>query len=240
MNIVEKGLTYFFPKKCVFCGELIKNDYELVCSNDLNTVMPIKNIKGAKCKKCCDFLFNAREKICYSCSEGLFVFGKNVSIYYYENHLIKNLIHMFKFDKRKSAGRDIARFIEKSLKEEISLLIPDVIIPVPLSKKSKRQRGYNQVEYILNRCNIEYINVLKRAKHDTSQSMLSYTDRRENIKGQFEIIKSMENIVKDKRILVIDDIFTTGSTINEISKVLLEAGASEVDSLTFFRASFIF
>ena len=115
----------------------------------------------------------------------------------------------------------------------------DIIIPVPISKKRKRLRGYNQSELIAKmiakqaktiecRCDILY-----KQKDTLPQSSLDKEKRQQNIKNAYYI--KNEKTVQNKKILLLDDIYTTGSTANECSKMLKQAGAKEIGVLTLAK-----
>ena len=103
----------------------------------------------------------------------------------------------------------------------------DYITAVPIHKKKLKVRGYNQAEllaeYISEQINIPYCTILKRTVNTKPQNALSKKERVTNIKNAFSLIDNID--IKNKSILIVDDIFTTGTTINECCKVLKKAGA---------------
>ena len=118
------------------------------------------------------------------------------------------------------------------------LISYDIIIPVPIHKKRKHQRGYNQTELIAreiaNNTNLQLENkVLFKQKNVISQSELSKIDRKENIKNAF-MIQNIEKI-KNKKVIIFDDIYTTGSTVNECSKILKLVGVKNIGILTIAK-----
>lgn len=114
----------------------------------------------------------------------------------------------------------------------------DIILPVPISKKRYNQRGYNQTELIAReiskRANIELVtNCLYKEKNNVPQSTLNKEDRIENVKNAY-IIKNSK-IIKDKRVIIFDDIYTTGSTVNECSKLLKQNNVREILVMTIAK-----
>ena len=114
----------------------------------------------------------------------------------------------------------------------------DIILPVPIHKKRKQMRGYNQSELIAKEIaknmNMEYSNrVLIKMVNTVPQSSLNQTQRMSNVMGIYKVINSQ--IIDQKRILLIDDIFTTGSTVNECAKILKQNGAKTIDVLTIAK-----
>lgn len=114
----------------------------------------------------------------------------------------------------------------------------DIILPVPISKKRYKQRGYNQTELIAReirkRTDIELVtNCLDKEKNNVPQSTLNKEDRIENVKNAY-IIKNSK-IIKDKRVIIFDDIYTTGSTVNECSKLLKQNNVKEILVMTIAK-----
>ena len=116
----------------------------------------------------------------------------------------------------------------------------DYIIPVPLHKYRYRERGYNQAYLILKELSklekniIIKNNIIKKTENIKPQSTLNKAERKDNIKGVYEIINK-ENKIEDRKILIFDDVFTTGSTTNECSRVLKEHKAKKVGVLTIAK-----
>ncbi|WP_255492160.1 ComF family protein [Cetobacterium sp. 2A] len=163
---------------------------------------------------------DSEEYICSKCSFKLETLGKLKSrkgvyfSFHYEE--IKSLIWDFKFSNRKYISKEIAKFIKEPLNELIKELGIDVVIPVPISDTRMRERGFNQVEEFLKECNIKY-ETIERAKNTKHMYEIdSIEKRKENLVSVF---KGNLNL-HDKKILLVDDIVTTGSTIEEIKKEL--------------------
>ncbi|MFR2196198.1 MAG: ComF family protein [Clostridia bacterium] len=123
-------------------------------------------------------------------------------------------------------------------KKYVQFEIYDIIIPVPISKKRNKERGYNQSFLIAREiAKNEKVklknNVISKVKNNNTQSKLNKEERAENVKNVYKITNNKEII--DKNILLIDDIFTTGATLNECSKMLKQAGTKKVDVLTIAK-----
>ena len=160
----------------------------------------------------------------------------------YQEALIKNLIQKFKYQP----------FIKELAKPLASLIITHfqlldkkpnfsdyILIPVPLEKKKLKQRGFNQAEEIGKELSkflkISLLNnVLAKIKETPPQVELSDEERKENIKGVFTVRNGV--LIKNRKILLVDDIYTTGSTLEECAKVLKETGAKEVIGMVVARA----
>lgn len=143
-------------------------------------------------------------------------------------------------------GKDfcIAKMLGKLIEDTYGKMLQefDFVCPVPLARKKILKREFNQCALILKHVKCIHhnlrVNLLKKIKNTTSQSSLSQSSRRMNLQNAFAVNSNylINNQIKGKRIAVFDDIVTTGSTANECSKVLLNAGALEVQIFSFARA----
>lgn len=156
------------------------------------------------------------------------------NIYYLWNYDkdFRKLIYEYKFNQKKKLARDIAKLIYIDIKRVIVEEKIDFVIAVPISKKRKSERGFNQVHEILKCLNIKYIE-LKKIKNTVNMYKLLDTDKRkENIKGSFYL--GNHSRFCNKNILIVDDIITTGSTIKEIiNTITSEFSNDEVKNIKF-------
>ncbi|MGL5001020.1 MAG: ComF family protein [Cetobacterium sp.] len=152
-------------------------------------------------------------------------------LYYYSD--VKNIIFDFKFRNRKMISENLKKYIKKAVEEIIELEAIDVIISVPISKNRLLERGYNQVDELLKASDISFHSI-ERVKN---------TKQMYKIKGNIERAKNVEkafNIKKDycgKKILIVDDIVTTGSTLKELEKELKEK--HNVEKVVFFTVAIV-
>jgi ComF family protein len=160
---------------------------------------------------------------------------------YYEPTL-KEAIHLLKYQKKEIMAKPLAKLVLTLLPTLICIRDYDCIMPIPLHKNRQRDRGYNQVQLIVSRLKDDIKlpvekKALIRIKETKPQSLLETVNQKiENVKDAF-VIRTPEAI-RSKKILLVDDIFTTGATVSEATKALLKAGASRVDVLTLARARF--
>ncbi len=141
------------------------------------------------------------------------------------------IIHHFKYRKKTNLAILLGRAMASIIKSDHYLKDVDIIVPVPLFWWKNLRRGYNQAallsEIISQECSIKMNNILKRIKNTKSQTKLKEEKRRKNVLNAFVL---QNNGIKDKIVLLVDDVMTTGATINECARVLKNAGAEKVYS----------
>lgn len=166
--------------------------------------------------------------------------------YYFQEHLyifkyqgmIRKIIINYKFNDSSYLYKTIVNFLLKNKKFFQNLKSYDTIIPVPISRKRRKERGYNQSELIAReiakRAGLDYQNqCLIKTKNIVEQSKLNKEERQKNIQGVYELQRPQK--LRNMKILLIDDIYTTGSTVNECSKILREANPKKLGVLTIAK-----
>ncbi|ADL11793.1 phosphoribosyltransferase [Acetohalobium arabaticum DSM 5501] len=225
-------LVYPEPAKCLYCDEdnLVSDQIQL-CRDCLER---IDYITDNYCSKCGKLLDEGPE--CSTCQEHKYYFDQARAAALYSGGLV-DYIHQFKYQGEQILAKPLGRLLAVCgsnfyKQEEI-----DVIVPVPLAVEKFKSRGFNQA-YLLALEVGKYFGlsvdnrVLQRAVDTVSQSKLSPEERRKNVSNIFYCEPDKLGVVEDKEILLIDDIYTTGATVNECAKVLLRAGAESVSALT--------
>lgn len=225
MKILDFILNIIYPKRCGVCGDLISGNDPYICNDCNNKLEPIINL----CPKCGSD--NYFDDYCYHCLNRDYYFDKNISIFKYDEAM-RSAIHQFKYGKNLNQGRSLSHLsLIELLKKDINFNNYDYILPVPIHKNRLRQRGFNQCDIIANifseKLNIEIIK-MKRIIDTQAQSGLNTEKRMENVKDAFFI----DGDLKFKNIIIIDDIFTTGSTLNSIAKTLKDKGAKDILTIT--------
>jgi len=220
IHIFKAFLDVLFPSKCVGCGA--KN--EIFCQNCLELLPYPENYPWNTPNTP-----NTRGR-----SSGLIFAATS-----YKDESVKKAIRMFKYHGIKILAKPLAELILKRTKNDLSKLIknPDIaaLIPIPLSKKRLRQRGYNQSEllgqFLSDKLSIKMeTNVLYKIKETISQVEIKDREKRlKNLQGAFKV-KNPE-LIKNKIVILVDDISTTGATLNEAKQVLMQAGAKKVIGL---------
>ena len=199
----------------------------------------IKFITGNLCPVCGTTFSNspAGSHLCGNCLENKTYFSSARAVVSYET-IILHAIHQFKYGNNISVGALLASFMADFSFPDVDFTDYSLIVPVPLHIKRLRQRGFNQ-SLILARAigkkrqiPINF-SLLKRHKFTETQTGMNKTERKQNIKGAFEV-RDKKNIA-GKNVILIDDVYTTGATINECAKTLTKAGAQKVTVLTLAR-----
>jgi competence protein ComFC len=169
---------------------------------------------------------------CPDCKAGVFYYKRAYSCFEYKG-MGKVLMHKFKYEGKVQLSKVIAGIMEERLQNED--LKTDAIVPVPIHEKKLEARGFNQ-SYVIarelgERTGLPVIDCLERTKETKAQYNLDRAQRHLNIVDAFSV-RIRYNIDKYKSILLLDDIYTTGSTVNECSKVLKRAGAKNIYVIT--------
>ena len=211
MNLIDFCIDFLYPRKYVYCDEKINERYT--------------------CRKCSNIIEYYHEKVNIYANNELGC-DKIISVIPY-NGFMKESIWKYKFRGIKYFAPAFAEIL--TLKLEKYNIGFDIIVAVPISSKRLKERGYNQSEliakYLSKFTKINYeSDVLIKIKNNLRQSELDLNERKENVKDAYSI-KNID-IIKNKKVILIDDIYTTGATINECAKVLKLAGAQEVVGLT--------
>jgi ComF family protein len=165
-----------------------------------------------------------------------------VSHYIFEKDKeLQDIIHALKYDKKFHFGIFLGKSLGEHFKSQFQNWNINLIIPIPLHHLKKAERSFNQSYYIAkgisSRTTIAVkANAIKRMRFTQSQTTKTLKEREDNVEGAFKVRKP--EIVKGKNILLVDDVMTTGATINECGKVLLEAGANRIYAATVALADF--
>ncbi len=146
------------------------------------------------------------------------------------NEEFKKLIFSYKYNRKKSLAKLIARLIEQEFKFIIQKEKIDFIVSVPINKKRENERGYNQVDEILKQLNVNYVEIKRIKNTEKMHKLLNEKLREENIRGSFRIESDFD--FKNKKILLVDDIITTGATLKEIKNSIL----NDIDRKLFINS----
>ncbi|MBE9551184.1 MAG: ComF family protein [Proteobacteria bacterium] len=252
LGICRAFLDAVFPPSCVVCGRYYRFDpadkggnlstfhqvaAPFICGSCRSEIV---RIDSPVCIQCgLPFISRQGEDhLCGDCIKTKKHFRTARAQAVYDGALVK-AIHIFKYGKKTRLAEPLGLLVCETFFRFWDRESIDLIIPVPLHIQRLRQRGFNQAALLCSRWadrnGITYdARVLKRQKKTLPQTTLTKKERRKNIRGAFAL--RFPQRVKGKRILLVDDVYTTGSTVNECARVLKRGKASAVDVLTLVRA----
>jgi len=215
MKLLHWILNLLFPPKCILCGTLLESREQDLCR---------------ECR-CESPEYPGRK-------EHLQFLDSFTAVWYYEGNVRRSLLR-YKFYHARSYADGYGRLLAMKLQKE-GWDDTDILTWIPISRQRKRSRGYDQVELLGNvlaqELGMELTPTLRKIRNTKPQSVMGdAAHRRANILGAYEVIDP--GLVRDKRILLLDDIITTGSTASESARMLLTAGAKEVKLATLAVAS---
>jgi ComF family protein len=228
MKIFSYLLDLIYPPRCIFCRNIISIDKPRGICTECNKELPF--VVQPMCEKCGKPLKDSAHAVyCHDCFKQSHEYDQSWAVFVYEG-IVRQTIYRFKYGDHPEYAKYLGIFMAKQL-QQLAKCQADLIIPVPIHHTRKKQRGYNQAEKLVKvisyETHIPYdSSVLLRIKETKPQSGLSPKQRKNNLKKAFGI--SDDSKIKQKKILLVDDIYTTGSTADCCSRLLKQKGAKEV------------
>lgn len=219
-----------YPRRCPVCHDIAAPRGRTICRECAEKLVPVS---GPRCCRCSKPLVTKEDEYCHDCLSKTHSFDQGIGIFSYGSVLSKSL-YQLKYHQRQEYGRFYGRYAAAYAEKRITAWKVEAIVPVPLHRKKMEKRGYNQAEIIarqLGSClGIPVENhAVVRVLNTRPQKELDDRERRRNIRKAFVPAKTR---LPWKRVLVVDDIYTTGSTIDGVSLALKKAGVQEVYFLT--------
>lgn len=239
MKIFNRLLDYLLPTACQYCNNPVGDSgipfFCSTCWSDFAVM------SGPLCPRCGrpfespETLARSPDHTCLACRLNPPIFDQALSIGYFEGPL-REAVHQFKYRPCRSLAKPLAHWAAANMQPVRNM---DVLVPVPLHRTRLRERGFNQALLLAHSLgkafNIDVcFDNLKRMRPTKPQVELAGDERIKNVAGAFGLARP--EAVKDKAVLLIDDVFTTGATMNECARVLKRAGCIRVAALAIARA----
>jgi ComF family protein len=233
-QLMQPFLEVFFPRSCVHCGDAIEDsDYDFLCQHCSRELFLSKS---PMCKTCGYPFFGmlAGPRICPHCIELDPVFEQGRTLFLAKGPA-RSLIHELKYKSGFYVLQDVRKMIARSPHYQ-AYFQDAVLVPVPLHPCKLRERGFNQSRVIA-ACLLETTaakdlqNLLIRQIYTQTQTRLSRAARHQNVKNAFALTSDAV-VIPDQTYIIVDDVFTTGSTLNACAAVLRDAGATQIKVAT--------
>lgn len=225
-----------FPPACLSCNTPLPPHQDLffceTCAKQIDPIM------GPLCSQCGKAFPNSAgdNHLCSTCLKQKWHFTTARALVHYKKP-VPRAIQSFKYNGNTSGLASFGKLKNNHLWFN-DIFAPDIIVPVPLHIKRLRERGFNQAlllarAFFPQQKNRIDATLLERTKKTKPQTNMSGAERRKNLKNAFRV--NNRTVLSKKKVLLVDDVFTTGSTVNECARTLLRAGAKEVQVLTLAR-----
>ena len=235
---LSRVLDFIYPAQCQICEDRLTHGRHL-CDTCKSQLSPVEAPFCSKCGECFDGQLTDTF-FCPNCHDLTFAFEFARAALKGEGEA-RELIHDFKYLRQIHLAPELGRLAMRALDDPrfAPYQRNGILVPVPLFWKRQRMRRFNQSEQIARHLSkysgIPALNALKRTRHTETQTRFSRAKRLKNLKGAFAFNSKYHDAIANTPVILIDDVFTTGSTAHECAKVLIENGALSVSILTILR-----
>ena len=222
---VDAAVTFLFPRRCPVCDEPVKPWNALICDD---CAAKLSYIKPPRCLKCGKHIGDGGKEYCDDCAAHPHLFDSGRALFSYRS--VSASIARFKYRGRREYAAYYAACMHKQLGNFICSCGAEALVPVPLHKSRYRKRGYNQAQVLAEELSARTgipvrADLIERVEKTAPMKDLSAAERQNNLKRAFKICR---NDVKLDTVIIIDDIYTTGSTIDAMSYELRRAGVKRI------------
>ncbi len=229
MKYLNNVWKLLYPARCPVCDKAVSPAGALICYSCHQKLQPVRE---PRCRKCGKGLSKQEQELCVDCRNRTHRYIRGIALYEYD--CIHESVYRFKYEGRREYADFYAQEIIRYLGGQIRSFHPDALIPVPLHPDRLKKRGYNQAQLIAEGIGAGMgipvrSGVVGRVINTIPQKELAPAERQNNLKRAFKI---QENDVKLKTIIIVDDIYTTGSTVDALCKVLESAGVERAFFIT--------
>lgn len=217
----------FYPQRCVCCDTLLGRKENGCCPA---CAAKLPRIIAPACMKCGKPVVSGGEEYCDDCRKYVHKFERGVAAFTYTGSL-RGSVYRMKTQNRRDYLEFFGQEMVRALQPVLRMWNPQLLVPVPMHPKKKRRRGYNQAELLAEEIHrltgipVER-SLVRCIRQNTDQKTLDRRKRKKNLEGSFLAVRNLpEEVV---RVLIVDDVYTTGSTVDEIAAVLRRAGAKKI------------
>ncbi len=230
-----RGLvSLLYPASCMICATAVEQD-EYLCRECIDEA---PRLVAPFCERCSQPFAGAMTEAftCANCEDRVLHFEAAVSAFR-SRGVVREVMHGFKYGKQFHLRRPLGRWLAQALHDPRLAGGFDCVVPVPLHPARERERGFNQAEVLAQllapRVGVPVRRSLQRIRYTTTQTQFDRAQRMENLAGAFRLRRGAD--VRGCRVLLVDDVLTTGSTLSECAGVLKRAGALSVHAVTAAR-----
>jgi len=237
-TLLKALLDFIFPPYCLLCGASLNGDETGMCAH---CRAQIRYIESPMCSRCGKPFYSevVADHLCGECLTRKRYFTIARAMGHYDG-MLREAIHLLKYREKQILIAHLGELLIERMSSFLSESNHQVIVAVPLHPKRLRERGFNQALSLAGVVSKHTAiplerDTLARVRYTAPQVGLSEEERRGNVKGAFALLRADK--VRDKTILLVDDVYTSGTTVEECSRALLKGGALRVDVLTLARVS---
>lgn len=229
-SILRFVVNLLYPRRCPVCGGIVFPEKNLIHPSCLSKLSPVKS---PSCKKCGKEVISEQAEYCYDCSRHPHTFESGMALFNY-NEAAKASMAAIKYKNRREYLDFYADALDYRFRKTILRLHPAVLIPVPVHPSRRRKRGFNQAEELADRLSLRWnIPVVKklliRKKKTAPQRGLNPAERLKNLREAFVVDEEYGMTAGiPETVLLVDDIYTTGSTVEACTRALRKAGVMRV------------
>lgn len=225
--MLRKILDIFYPRCCPVCQKILKDQRRMICPECEKKLRPIGHPRCYKCGKPIE-----EGEYCKDCQKHTHIFDQGRGIFVYDG-IMRRSVTRYKYYGCREYGDFYAKVMYRYAWKNLNQWKPDLIVPVPIHKSKERLRGFNQAAYLAERLGCYTgipvdTDLVQKVVKTKSQKKLNAMQRRKNLEKAFLVTKN----IRGKDILVIDDVYTTGSTIDAMAGCLRKRGAKNIYFLT--------
>ncbi|MBR6228968.1 MAG: ComF family protein [Eubacterium sp.] len=222
-------LDLIYPSKCVFCGSILGRDENGAC-RECEKQLPY--VTEPVCVRCGKPVADPEEPLCLDCSRRKdTALSQSAALWIYREDTRRAMLD-FKYGGCRTDASYYGKAVLQRLRKRILTWSPDTIVPIPIHRRRERYRGYNQAELLANELGaglgLPVEPLLRRTRYTVPQKDLSPGERRANLRQAFSVDEELMDPDRHRRLLLVDDIYTTGATLESCAGLLRDAGAGEV------------